>query len=130
MHYIHHCTICNTICRIRCTRIMRTIVAVVNMCNPVSWLNERFDASRSTRHIHNWYLLGPAGISSQFSATGLKSDGSGSMMMGDGPPTPTQELDMTTDHRKCMYSGSRTGQMWLVLTQIAFVVSLVRCRAQ
>ncbi|XP_031627948.1 WW domain-containing adapter protein with coiled-coil homolog isoform X2 [Contarinia nasturtii] len=42
------------------------------------------------------------GISSQFSAAGLKSDGSSTLNVGDGhgPPTPTQELDMTTDHRK------------------------------
>lgn len=40
------------------------------------------------------------GISSQFSAAGLKADGSSTLNMGDGPPTPTQELDMTTDHRK------------------------------
>lgn len=42
------------------------------------------------------------GISLQFSAAGLKSDGSSTLNVGgDGPPTPTQELDMTTDHRKC-----------------------------
>lgn len=41
------------------------------------------------------------GISSQFSAAGLKADGSSTLNVGDGPPTPTQELDMTTDHRKC-----------------------------
>lgn len=40
------------------------------------------------------------GISSQFSAAGLKADGSSTLNVGDGPPTPTQELDMTTDHRK------------------------------
>lgn len=40
------------------------------------------------------------GISSQFSAAGLKSDGSSSLLLSDGPPTPTQELDMTPDHRK------------------------------
>lgn len=41
------------------------------------------------------------GISSQFSAAGLKADGSSTLLVGDGPPTPTQELDMTGDHRKC-----------------------------
>lgn len=40
------------------------------------------------------------GISSQFSAAGLKADGSSTLLVGDGPPTPTQELDMTGDHRK------------------------------
>lgn len=43
------------------------------------------------------------GISSQFSAAGLKADGSSNstMLMNDGPPTPTQELDnMSGDHRK------------------------------
>lgn len=42
------------------------------------------------------------GISSQFSAAGLKADGSSNttMLMNDGPPTPTQELDMAGDHRK------------------------------
>lgn len=41
------------------------------------------------------------GISLQFSAAGLKSDGSSTLNVGgEGPPTPTQELDMTTDHRK------------------------------
>lgn len=42
------------------------------------------------------------GISSQFSAAGLKADGSSNLGGNDGhgPPTPTQELDMTTDHRK------------------------------
>lgn len=40
------------------------------------------------------------GISSQFSAAGLKADGSSTLLLGDGPPTPTQELDMTGDHRK------------------------------
>lgn len=40
------------------------------------------------------------GISSQFSAAGLKADGSSTLLVGDGPPTPTQELDMTSDHRK------------------------------
>lgn len=41
------------------------------------------------------------GISSQFSAAGLKADGSSNstMLMNDGPPTPTQELD-GNDHRK------------------------------
>lgn len=45
------------------------------------------------------------GISSQFSAAGLKADGSSNstMLMGDGPPTPTQEIDMGGDHRKSMY---------------------------
>lgn len=43
------------------------------------------------------------GISSQFSAAGLKADGSSTLNMGDGPPTPTQELDMTTDHRKSKF---------------------------
>lgn len=43
------------------------------------------------------------GISSQFSAAGLKADGSSSLLIGDGPPTPTQELDISVDHRKCMY---------------------------
>lgn len=41
------------------------------------------------------------GISSQFSAAGLKSDGSSTLLIGDGPPTPTQELDASGDHRKC-----------------------------
>lgn len=40
------------------------------------------------------------GISSQFSAAGLKADGSSTLLIGDGPPTPTQELDMTGEHRK------------------------------
>lgn len=43
------------------------------------------------------------GISSQFSAAGLKADGSSTLNMGDGPPTPTQELDMTSDHRKSKF---------------------------
>lgn len=45
------------------------------------------------------------GISSQFSAAGLKADGSSTctLNMSDGPPTPTQELDMTTDHRKSKF---------------------------
>lgn len=43
------------------------------------------------------------GISSQFSAAGLKADGSSTLLVGDGPPTPTQELDMTGDHRKCEF---------------------------
>lgn len=41
------------------------------------------------------------GISSQFSAAGVKADGSSTLLVGDGPPTPTQELDMSGDHRKC-----------------------------
>lgn len=46
------------------------------------------------------------GISLQFSAAGLKSDGSSTLNVGgEGPPTPTQELDMTTDHRKCKLSS-------------------------
>lgn len=49
------------------------------------------------------------GISSQFSAAGLKADGSSnsanSMLLNDGPPTPTQEMDMVGgDHRKCEYA--------------------------
>lgn len=40
------------------------------------------------------------GISMQFSAAGLKADGSSTLNRGDGPPTPTQELDMSCDHRK------------------------------
>lgn len=40
------------------------------------------------------------GISSQFSAAGLKADGSSTLLIGDGPPTPTQELDIAVDHRK------------------------------
>lgn len=73
------------------------------------------------------------GISSQFSAAGLKVDGScnnisamhqqqlyqnhqqhhssGSMTMGDGPPTPTQELDMLGDHRCKSESSSITSMM-------------------
>lgn len=43
------------------------------------------------------------GISMQFSAAGLKADGSSTLNRGDGPPTPTQELDMSCDHRKCNY---------------------------
>lgn len=48
------------------------------------------------------------GISSQFSAAGLKADGSsnctGSMLLNDGPPTPTQEMDMAgNEQRKCKF---------------------------
>lgn len=45
------------------------------------------------------------GISSQFSAAGLKADGSSNntMLLNDGPPTPTQEMDMVGEHRKCMF---------------------------
>lgn len=51
------------------------------------------------------------GISSQFSAAGLKADGSSnsanSMLLNDGPPTPTQEMDMVGgDHRKCECHGT------------------------
>lgn len=44
------------------------------------------------------------GITSQYSTTGLKADGNNSnstMLLNDGPPTPTQEMDMIGDHRKC-----------------------------
>lgn len=45
------------------------------------------------------------GISSQFLAAGLKADGScNNCLMGDGPPTPTQDMDLGgTEHRKCKF---------------------------
>ncbi|XP_037028529.1 WW domain-containing adapter protein with coiled-coil homolog isoform X3 [Bradysia coprophila] len=48
------------------------------------------------------------GISSQFLAAGLKADGScNNCLMGDGPPTPTQDMDLGgTEHRKLDGSAS------------------------
>ena len=47
------------------------------------------------------------GINSQFSTAGHnKADGNSNntMLLNDGPPTPTQEMDMVGDHRKCKYT--------------------------
>lgn len=76
-----------------------------NMQQPVSIYNHTGNSQyvTSTAGVISTQTTGVGkGISMQFSAAGLKADGSSTLNRGDGPPTPTQELDMSCDHRKCM----------------------------
>lgn len=79
-----------------------------NMQQPVSIYNHTGNSQyvTSTAGVISTQTTGVGmGISMQFSAAGLKADGSSTLSRGDGPPTPTQEMDMSCDHRKCKHSN-------------------------